>query len=205
MVKHENFKMFQVEDYGSTFLSGTIEGDESETYTVSMGGTSFENVSAGQIITFTGLEPNNSYDVEVTRLKRYVSLIIVRKGTDPLNIAEVQVFDLDGNNVALEATATQSSTLGDAEASRAIDGNTSGYWADKSIMHTARQTSETAQHWWRLVLKEPTKLSSIVIHNRIDSQGTMDRLDGALIRLDDDTGGWKWEALTTDAVQNVNV
>ena len=39
-----------------------------------------------------------------------------------MHLREVQVFDMNGNNVALDKAATQSSTQGDYTAKKAVDG-----------------------------------------------------------------------------------
>jgi len=67
-------------------------------------------------------------------------------------------------NLALNGTATQSTTYFDADASRAIDGNTNGdYWAD-SVSHTWAEP----QAWWRVDLGASFDLYSITLWNRTD-------------------------------------
>ena len=60
-------------------------------------------------------------------------------------------------NLALGKLATQSSTGWDAPASRAVDGNTSGAWADGSVSHT----NYDAQAWWQVDLGGIQQISSI--------------------------------------------
>ena len=60
-------------------------------------------------------------------------------GTNDLNMNEVQVFDLNGANVALKKPATQSSTFGSHTASNAVNGDlTDGSMTknEKSTYHT---------------------------------------------------------------------
>jgi hypothetical protein len=82
-----------------------------------------------------------------------------------LSLAEVQVFQ--GNkNLALDGTASQSSTAFNGPARLAIDDNTNGdYEKAKSTTHT--ETSENP--WWEVDLKEPHPLDRIVLWNRTDN------------------------------------
>src|SRR5436309_2544435 len=66
-------------------------------------------------------------------------------------------------NVALGKTATQSNT-GYAPASLAVDGNTSGLWADGSVTHTYG----CANDWWQVDLGSSYLVSSVAIWNRMD-------------------------------------
>ncbi len=96
-----------------------------------------------------------------------------------LSLAEVQVFAGE-TNVALKGKATQSSTSYEGDASRAIDGNTSGDFEAKSTTHTATEQSP----WWEVELAESVQVSKLVVFNRTDN-GLQSRLDGVeLICLD---------------------
>ncbi len=99
-----------------------------------------------------------------------------------LSLAEVQVFSGD-INVALKGKATQSSTTHEGVASRAIDGNTSGDYAQaNSTTHTATEDSP----WWEVELAEPATVNKLVFWNRTDN-ALQSRLDGAeLVCLDSD-------------------
>jgi len=66
-------------------------------------------------------------------------------------------------NIALNKTATQSSTKNGGFAERAIDGNTSGVWADGSITHT--QKDENA--WWQVDLEDNYEIDSVKIFNNL--------------------------------------
>jgi hypothetical protein len=68
-------------------------------------------------------------------------------------------------NVALNGTATQSSTGWGGIASRAIDGNTSGIYGDGSITHTLLEDGA----WWEVDLGSSFSFNSIVIWNRTDA------------------------------------
>ena len=65
-------------------------------------------------------------------------------------------------NLALGKTAEQSSTAYGGSPSRAVDGNTSGVWNQKSVTHT----SSTYQPWWQVRLGSNTDIDQIVIWNR---------------------------------------
>ena len=99
------------------------------------------------------------------------------RGTESLNLAEVQVFNGSFINLARgqTATATQSSELGafgdctganTATADKAVDGNISGNFADCSVAHTNLQ----AQPWWQVDLGAGrTTIDRIVLWNRTDA------------------------------------
>ncbi|MCE9553737.1 MAG: protein kinase [Planctomycetes bacterium] len=97
---------------------------------------------------------------------RYVKVQLA--GKNHLSLAEVQVFDSNGANVALSsegATATQSSIYqGKTVATRAIDDNTSGVPAHNSIA----TTNSDALAWWQVDLGRVISLSRIVIWGRTD-------------------------------------
>jgi hypothetical protein len=94
-----------------------------------------------------------------------------------IHLAEVQIFSGE-TNVALAGVATQSGTYADAEARRAIDGNTDGDYNNKSVSHT-----ETADDpWWEVDLGAEENLDKIVVWNRTDG-GTFARLKGAKLSV----------------------
>jgi len=76
---------------------------------------------------------------------------------------------VNGANVALEKSATQSSTVLSGFASKAVDGNTSGAWNDGSMTHTCHLLDNDP--WWEVDLEETYVISSIVVYNRIDCCG----------------------------------
>lgn len=88
-----------------------------------------------------------------------------------LQLAEVQVIS-GGSNLASQGVATQKSTYADADASRAIDGNTEGEYTKGSVAHTA-----TGDHdpWWEVDLKSEVPLERIVVWNRAEAA---ERLEG---------------------------
>lgn len=94
-----------------------------------------------------------------------------------LSLAEVQVFS-GGENVALQAKATQHSTDYAGPPELAIDGNTDGNFDNKSVTHT--KTAEDP--WWELALSAPVGIERVVIWNRTDN-GLHTRLSDFSIEL----------------------
>ena len=94
-----------------------------------------------------------------------------------ISLAEVQVWDESGRNVALGKKTTQSSTGWGGDASRAVDGNTSGNWFDSSTTHTYNGANE----YWELDLTQKYSIKEIKIFNRTDC--CWKRLEGASLQL----------------------
>jgi NedA-like, galactose-binding domain len=67
-------------------------------------------------------------------------------------------------NLALGKPATQSSTAFDAPASRGVDGNTSGNWANNSVTSTANEH----QPWWQVDLGGIQQIEVVKLWNRTD-------------------------------------
>jgi hypothetical protein len=67
-------------------------------------------------------------------------------------------------NLALNKTATQSSTGYGGVASRAVDGNTNGNFNNNSVAHTNNE----AQPWWQVDLGAVGNLTTIEVYNRTD-------------------------------------
>ncbi|MBL8861577.1 MAG: discoidin domain-containing protein [Planctomycetes bacterium] len=95
-----------------------------------------------------------------------------------LTLAEVEVLSGD-RNVAPRGTASQASTNWGGVASRAIDGNASGRWADGGQSHTIE---DRADPWWELDLGAELALDRVIVSNRTDEQFGR-RLDGAVVRV----------------------
>lgn len=81
-----------------------------------------------------------------------------------LHLAEVQAF-VGEKNVAASGTASQISTGYDGPAKLAIDGNTDGNYAAKSVSHTGNGDDP----WWEVDLGDPVVLVRIVLWNRTDN------------------------------------
>ncbi|HVX14352.1 MAG TPA: PVC-type heme-binding CxxCH protein [Pirellulales bacterium] len=110
-------------------------------------------------------------------LGRYVRIELPRRGT--LTLAEVEVFAGGGRNVARHGKATQKNTGYGGEASRAIDGNTSGSFGGNGQTHTEENTPDP---WWEVDLGETYPLERIVVYNRSDAD-LGKRLDGFTLRV----------------------
>jgi len=68
-------------------------------------------------------------------------------------------------NVAVKKIATQSSLYGEADASRAIDGNMDGNYYNNSVTHT----NEDINPWWQVDLGSTYDVTRVIIHNRTDA------------------------------------
>ncbi|CAM4630637.1 unnamed protein product [Leuciscus chuanchicus] len=80
-------------------------------------------------------------------------------------------------NLALRATAFQSSTLGGAVARKAVDGNRNSIWDGGSCSRTDRDRNP----WWRVDLGKAYKVTRVIITNRGDCYA--ERINGAQIRI----------------------
>ncbi|WP_139959234.1 T9SS type A sorting domain-containing protein [Flavicella sediminum] len=85
--------------------------------------------------------------------------------TDPyINKLWVQTIDTS-NNLALTGTATQSSTINDGDASRAIDGNTNGAYSSASVTHTGSDNNS----FWQLELDSEYAIGLMNVFGRTDT------------------------------------
>ena len=90
----------------------------------------------------------------------------------------IEVLDptgcVDPANLALEGSASQSSTYGKGDASLAIDGNTTG---DNPWSADLQHTTNEAMPWWQVDLGQQADIKGIRIYNRTStSQYLLDRL-----------------------------
>ena len=104
-----------------------------------------------------------------------------------LSLAEVQVFD-GPDNVAIGASASQSSIAFEGTPDRAIDGNTDGHFDAASTTHTAPSESP----WWELDLVNNRFVDRVVLWNRSD-EGVDDRIGGLHVALLDENRSILWE------------
>lgn len=125
-------------------------------------------------------EQSDGHDVAVggaaSRLNHLTRKAVTYAGTTQKNLFhEDNVLSIDNelltynadsviSNVAPTGTATQSSVGYSGSPGRAIDGNTSGRYRDKSVTHTKNE----AQPWWQLALPETTNVDHITLYNRTD-------------------------------------
>ena len=108
-----------------------------------------------------------------------------------LQLAEVQVFS-NGQNVALQGKASQSSTYDVAVAQRAIDGNTDGRYATGSVAHTNQEDNP----WWEVDLQATHPVERIVVWNRAEEGG---RLQGYRVQALDEQRHVIWEKANNPA------
>jgi putative heme-binding domain-containing protein len=108
---------------------------------------------------------------------RYVRIELPGK-KKTLTLAEVEVYS-GGRNVARGGKATQSSTANGGDASKAIDGNTSGKFGDGGQTHS--QENET-NPWWQVDLGAEYPIDSIAVYNRTED-GLGKRLAGFTLKV----------------------
>lgn len=89
----------------------------------------------------------------------------------------------DYKNVALDGIATQSTTAYNGDASRAIDGNTDGFYNNGSVTHTDTETSGT---WWMVSLDSLYKIDEITVYNRTRSAASAGLSDFTIEVLNED-------------------
>lgn len=113
-----------------------------------------------------------------------------------LSLAEVEVFS-NGENIAKQGSATQSSTDFGGDAQRAIDGNTDGhYFQSNSVTHSQANSTDP---WWEVDLKSTFPIEQISVWNRTDGGAAiMERLKGAVVKILDDQKQTIWENTIAD-------
>lgn len=95
-----------------------------------------------------------------------------------LTLAEVEVIETgSGKKLHTEGTAAQSSVAYDADAKRAIDGNSAQAFGENSVTHTESEDYP----WWMLDLGKPADIGRVKIWNRSDCCGV--RLGGAIVEV----------------------
>lgn len=85
-------------------------------------------------------------------------------------------------NLAFGRLATQSSTVNDGSASRAVDGITDGDWGNSSVTHT----DDVASPWWQVDLAGTEAITEVLVYNRTDC--CADRLSNFDVELLDTEG-----------------
>ncbi|MFM9960416.1 MAG: PVC-type heme-binding CxxCH protein, partial [Planctomycetaceae bacterium] len=111
---------------------------------------------------------------------RIVRIEIPGKAT--LTLAEVEVYS-GGENVARKGRASQKNTAHGGDASKAIDGNTSGIYGDGGQTHTEENTGNP---YWEVDLGGEYPIDQINIYNRTEIP---DRLNNFLFKILDDKRG----------------
>lgn len=105
---------------------------------------------------------------------RYSQLGANSDGNRLFSVAEIQVLDLNPvlfPNVALGKTAFQTTTAYGGDASRAVDGNTSGVYGNNSVTHTADGSNGWVAGtpvYWEVDLAGDFAINEIVVNGRND-------------------------------------
>jgi len=111
-----------------------------------------------------------------------------------LSLAEVQVLETgSGQELHKKGKPSQSSTDHDAEAQRAVDGNTDADFYAGSVSHTSFEGNPS----WELDLEDVKDIGQIKIFNRGDCCGT--RLSGAIVEILDVNYNAIWKATIGEA------
>ena len=109
--------------------------------------------------------------------------LYVESGGWNINWLDLDLEYVPINNLALNGIARQSTTAHSGDASRAIDGNTSGVYGDGSVTHTENITNS----WWEVDLGSDYNIGDIKIFNRTDACCT-DRLSHFTVIVTDNAG-----------------
>jgi hypothetical protein len=124
-------------------------------------------------------------DISLSRLAQKVRIQLPSSsGSTQLGLREVQIFDENNINVALNKPASQSSDWNaNFIASNAVDGN----------VDTASDTFNEVSPWWEVDLQQTTLLSSITITNRWCREDSaydkcLGRMSYAIVSLVDENG-----------------
>ncbi|KXX71288.1 discoidin domain-containing protein [Flammeovirga sp. SJP92] len=96
------------------------------------------------------------------------------------------------DNIALNGVASQSSTDYGGSASRAIDGNTNGNWANNSVTHTSPNENNP---WWEVNLGGTYSIDEVVVFNRTNC--CMDRLSDYTVSVINGTTTTYFETFAT--------
>ena len=130
------------------------------------------------------------------------TIVLVRKpegDTNALTLCEVEVFDAEGRNVALNQATEQSSTAHSGEAANAVDGDTNNGVYVSSAAGTCTHTNPESDNnqEWRVIIKTatPIQISRVVLHNRARFGA---RLIGAEVQVD----GVKWGTVLAGGMEH---
>jgi hypothetical protein len=144
--------------FGSTDLTATIN-------------------QAGVSSYYTADSVGPSKEIGVYRSGRYVRVQLA--GDNYLHLAEVEVRGGASRSLAFGKSASQSSTAFGADASRAVDSNTSGNFYDYSVTHTNYEH----QPWWQVDLGSVQQIGAVILWNRTDGAG--ERLSNFYVLVSD--------------------
>jgi len=173
----EQLSRDRVEYYLSVFLIGA------QPYSYFQYGWGFQLHDGGALVDYPEFSkplgaPLSAYERngwEFTRVFENAS-VWVNTDTQTAKITWIEVPEVAPEkgaieNLALLGTATQSSTLHEGEASRAIDGDTNGVFGAGSVTHTSPELNP----WWQVDLGDNYPIGEITVFNRA-GESTIARL-----------------------------
>jgi len=168
---------------------GTLTSGTLETLTITASADALNNIPYKNL-TNIAFNAQNQTDSNITEDNPFVT-IIVNYDNDDDNVIDVTDLDDDNDgildtvecssgtaNFALSGTATLSSTYPGGNASKAIDGNTSGAWSGGSVAHSQATTNT---EWLTVDLGESQFIDEVRIWNRTDC--CTDRLSNAYVMV----------------------
>ncbi|WP_175288707.1 carbohydrate-binding protein [Flagellimonas eckloniae] len=124
----------------------------------------------------------------------------LRKTSEYLDTDDTTPPPSNGDNLALNGTATQSTTVNGAEASRAIDGDTNGNFSGGSVI-----AAQGPNAWWEVNLGAEYNIDDIIIFNRTNSCCT-DRLSDFTVSVIDANGTTTYsQTITTEPSPSVTI
>lgn len=108
---------------------------------------------------------DNEWHLETLETKNYAVLPDEDAPSAAPTVSSMPTLGGVGNLITDSVEASQSTTCHGGVASRAIDGNTNGYWHMGSVMHTCDGTNS----WWKVDLKRDDAIvTSVTVTNRKD-------------------------------------
>jgi hypothetical protein len=122
------------------------------------------------------LSPGENISFTMPQMAHFVKLS--NSGSHCLHVAEVEVFDENNKLISREKPTSQSSdynTTGTSD--KAVDGNKSGNWSDKSVTHTQCKSNQ----WLMINLGGPRRVKKVVVYNRTDC--CTERIAGTKVSL----------------------
>lgn len=129
--------------------------------------------------------------------ERVVQYVRINNPSSYLQLAEVEVYNQAGVNVALHQSTRQSSTGWGGVSSRAVDGNTDGHWSKQTTTHTQKGG------WWEVNLGQPRAVSEVKVYNRKDCCAA--RLKGSTLEFLDKNRKPVLKKFTLSGTTNVQV
>ena len=160
------------------FFNGPYDSSETQLWHEDFGRTIGEPLAEATVNEYVYTRVFEYASVSVDLLNRTSSITWIEN--PKIECREIEDEPIE--NLALYGTATQSSTLHDGEASRAIDDNTNGLFGNGSVTHTASENGA----WWQVDLGNSYQIGEITIFNRTDPNAIERLSDFTVSVLDND-------------------